>query len=103
MTAAQFLEMLIVARLRTYIYKGEFAYVHANLCFFTVSKKKEKSQHGKRELASSSACITSRVNWESSTTSVQPLPYWSRVGYHCCTLLEGNEEKTKDSCKEWNR
>ena len=39
MTAAQFLEMLIVAGLRTYIYKCEFAYVHVNLCFFTVSKK----------------------------------------------------------------
>ena len=73
MTAAQFLEMLIVAGLRTYIYKGEFAYVHANLCFFTVSKKKEKSQHGKRELASSSACITSQLgifNYKRTTTAL---------------------------------
>ena len=39
-TAAQFLEMIIVAGLRTYIYKGEFAYVHVNLYFYCFKKRK---------------------------------------------------------------
>ena len=46
MTAAQFLEMLIVARLRTYIYKGEFAYIHVNLYFLLFKKKKKNHNMG---------------------------------------------------------